>query len=243
MSTETKPAIVFCHGIWADGSCFNKVIPALQADGHEVIAAQYGLNNYADDVATIKRTLKRVSGPVILVGHSYGGAVITDAATGDRQVKALVYVDAFIPDKGESLLSILTPKDPSQPGLDPNALFNFVPFPGAPKGVTDWYVKPGVFPSLLANDLPKTEANMLAATQRPIASNALTEQSSAPAWKTIPSWDVIGTEDHVLPPALQLSMARRAAAHITEVKASHLSLISHPGAVAEVVLTAAQHAR
>jgi hypothetical protein len=119
-------------------------------------------------------------------------------------------------DQGESLLSILAPKDPSQPGLDPNALFNFVPFPGAPKGVTDWYVKPAVFSSLLANDLPKAQANILAATQRPIASNALTEQSGAPAWKKIPSWDVIGTEDHVLPPALQTSMAKRAGAHTNQ---------------------------
>lgn len=178
----------------------------------------------------------------MLAGHSYGGAVITDAATGNHQVKALVYVDAFIPAEGQSLLSILTPPPgSSQPGLNPKALFNFVPFPGAAKGVTDWYLKPSVFQSVIANDLPKAEAQELAATQRPIASNALTEKSSAPAWKTIPSWDVIGTEDHILPPALQEEMAKRAGSRVTEIKASHLSLISHPTAVADVILTAARH--
>lgn len=178
----------------------------------------------------------------MLAGHSYGGAVITDAATGNSQVKALVYVDAFIPAKGDSLLSLLTPKNPDEPGLNPEELFNFVPFPGAPKGVSDLYLKPEVFADALANGLPKAEATVLAATQRPIASNALVEKSSKPAWKTIPSWDVIGTEDHILPPPLQEFMAKRAGSHITKVKAPHLSLIAKPGAVAKVIVTAAQHA-
>ena len=108
-STKTKPSIVFCHGIWADGSCFNKVIPALQADGYEVMAAQYGLDTNEGDVATVKRTLGRVSSPAILVGHSYGGAVITDAATNNPDVKALVYVNAFAPDAGETVLPLAGP--------------------------------------------------------------------------------------------------------------------------------------
>jgi pimeloyl-ACP methyl ester carboxylesterase len=237
---SAKPTVVLVHGAWADGSSWDGVVKDLQQRGYTVDVPPNPLRGLHADSAYLKDYLTTIKGPIVLVGHSYGGAIITDAATGDRQVKALVYVDAFIPDRGESLLSILTPKDPSEPGLDPTALFNFVPFPGAPKGVTDWYVKPAVFPSLLANDLPKAEANILSATQRPIASNALTEKSSTPAWKTIPSWDVIGTEDHVLPPALQASMAKRAGAHVTKVKASHLSLISQPNAVANVVLTAAQ---
>jgi len=106
MSTTTKPSIVFCHGLWADGSCFSKVIPALQADGHEVIAVQYGLNNYADDVATVKRTLGRVNSPAILVGHSYGGATITGAGT-DERVAGLVYIAAVVPDVHETVQSQL----------------------------------------------------------------------------------------------------------------------------------------
>jgi pimeloyl-ACP methyl ester carboxylesterase len=241
--TSTKPTVVLEHGAWADGSSWDGVVSKLQHRGYTVDVPPNPLRGLHADSAYLKDYLTAIKGPIVLVGHSYGGAVITDAATGNPQVKALVYVDAFIPAKGESLLSILTPQDPSQPGLNPAALFNFVPFPGAPKGVTDWYVKPAIFPSLLANDLPKAEADVLAATQRPIASNALTEKSTAPAWKTIPSWDVIGTEDHVLPPALQASMAKRAGAHVTKVKASHLSLISHPQAVANVIVTAAQHVR
>jgi pimeloyl-ACP methyl ester carboxylesterase len=238
-----KPTIVLVHGAWADGSSWDGVTKNLQNKGYTVDVPPNPLRGLASDSAYLRDYLKTVKGPIVLVGHSYGGAVTTDAATGNSNVKALVYVDAFIPDKGESLLELLTPKNPNEPGLNPEELFNFVPFPGAPKGVSDWYLKPEVFPGALANDLPKAEAAVLAASQRPIASNALIEKSSKPAWKTIPSWDVIGTEDHILPPELQEFMAKRAGSHVTKVKASHLSLISHPTAVAKVIVTAAQHVR
>jgi pimeloyl-ACP methyl ester carboxylesterase len=240
-AASTKPTVVLVHGAWADGSSWDGVVKDLQARGYTVDVPPNPLRGLHSDSAYLKDYLSTIKGPIVLAGHSYGGAVITDAATGNRQVKALVYVDAFIPTQGQSILQILTPpKGSSQPPLNPPALFNFVPFPGAPKGVSDWYLKPAVFMQVLANGLPKAEAQVLAATQRPIASNALTEASTAPAWKTIPSWDVIGTEDLILPPALQEEMAKTAGSHITEIKAGHLSgLIEHPAAIAKVILQAA----
>ena len=237
-----KPTVVLVHGAWADGSSWDGVTKDLQSKGYTVDVPPNPLRGLRPDSAYLRDYLKTVKGPIVMVGHSYGGAVITNAANGNSDVKALVYVDAFIPDKGDSLLSLLTPKDPNEPGLNPEELFNFAPFPGAPKGVSDLYLKPEVFAGALANGLPKAEAAVLAATQRPIASNALIEKSGKPAWKTIPSWDVIGTEDHILPPQLQEFMAKRAGAHITDVKAPHLSLIAKPSAVAKVILSAARQA-
>jgi pimeloyl-ACP methyl ester carboxylesterase len=239
---SAKPTVVLVHGAWADGSSWDGVVRDLQKQGYTVDVPPNPLRGLQYDSDYLRDYLKTVKGPIVLAGHSYGGAVITDAATGNPNVKALVYVDAFIPDKGESLLSLLTPKNPNEPGLNPEELFNFVPFPGAPKGVSDLYLKPEVLPVAFANGLPKAEAAVLAATQRPIASNALAEKSSAPAWKTIPSWAVIGTEDHILPPSLQEFMTKRAGSHVTDVKASHLSLIAKPKVVAGVIATAAKHA-
>ena len=171
----------------------------------------------------------------MLVGHSYGGAVITNAATGDPQVKALVYVDAFAPAQGQTLAQLLA----SVPGsCAVPANLNVVPFPGAPSGVGDAYITQSAFPSCMANGLPAREAHVLAVTQLPIATSALTEPSGVPAWQTIPSWAVVGTADHAIPPALQLAMAENAHAHITEVEAPHLSMISDPGVVTSVILQA-----
>jgi pimeloyl-ACP methyl ester carboxylesterase len=171
----------------------------------------------------------------VLVGHSYGGAVITNAATGDSQVKALVYVDAFAPDQGQTLAQLLT----AYPGsCAVPANLNVVPFPGAPSGVGDAYIKQSVFPSCMANDLPAAQARALAAAQRPIATSALAEPTGVPAWKTIPSWSVAGTIDHAIPLALQLAMDNTAHAHVAEVKASHLSMISEPATVTNVILQA-----
>jgi pimeloyl-ACP methyl ester carboxylesterase len=238
---HSKPTIVLVHGAWADGSSWDGVVENLQAKGYTVDVPPNPLRGLAPDSAYLRDYLKTIKGPIVLAGHSYGGAVITNAATGNSNVKALVYVDAFIPDKGESLLSLLTPKNPEEPGLNPEELFNFVPFPGAPKGVSDLYLKPEVLPGAFANGLPASEAAVLAATQRPIASNALAEKSGKPAWKTIPSWAVIGTEDHILPPQLQEFMTARAGSHVTFVKAGHLSLIAKPKAVAKVIVTAAEN--
>ena len=163
--------------------------------------------------------------------------MITNAALGSSQVKALVYVDAFIPDTGDTLISLT--QSGSCFAAPPQNVLNFVPIPGAPAGVADAYVKPSIFPGCFANGLPKSEAAALAATQRPIATNALGEESGQPAWASIPSWDVIGTEDHVITPDSQRSMAARAHAHVTEIDAPHLSMLSNPDAVTTVIEHAA----
>ena len=219
-----KPTIVLEHGAWADGSSWSGVVTRLQKDGYTVDVPPNPLRGPDSDSAYLASYLATVPGPVVLVGHSYGGFVITNAATGDKNVKALVYVDAYIPAQGDTINSLTAQFPGSQ--ITPAAL-NFVPSPG---GVTDAYIKPALFRSILANDLPASQAAELAATQRPIAATALTEPSGPPAWATIPSWAVIGTADHAIPPAAQEFMAARAHATVTKVNASHLSLISHPGA-------------
>ena len=230
-----KPTIVLVHGAWADTSSWDGVIQRLQADGFTVYAPPNPLQGLAYDPAYLADFLHTISGPIVLVGHSYGGAVITNAATGDPQVKALVYVDAFVPAQGQTLAQLLA----SYPGTCAvPANLNVVPFPGAPSGVDDAYIKQSVFPSCMANGLPAAEANVLAVTQLPLSTIALTQQTGVPAWQTIPSWAVVGTADHAIPLALQLAMANTAHAHITRVDAPHLSMISNPGTVTSVILQA-----
>jgi pimeloyl-ACP methyl ester carboxylesterase len=234
-----KPTIVLVHGAWADASSWNKVIDRLQDRGYTVDAPPNPLQGLSTDTDTIANFLHSIGGPIVLVGHSYGGTVITNAARGDSQVKALVYDDAFLPAQGETLKS-LTTAGSCFFVTDPSTVFNVVPIPGFPAADVDGYVKQSVFPGCFANGLPAREAATLAATQRPLALGTLTDPSGVPAWKTIPSWDVVGTADHVIPVAEQLSMAKRAHAHVTEVNAPHLSMISNPGVVAKVIEKAAQ---
>ena len=232
--SAAKPTIVLEHGAWADGSSWSGVVTRLQKDGYTVDVPPNPLRGPDSDSAYLASYLATVPGPVVLVGHSYGGFVTTNAATGDKNVKALVYVDAYIPAQGDTINSLTAQFPGSQ--ITPAAL-NFVPSPG---GVTDVYVKPALFRSILANDLPAGQAAELAATQRPIAASTLTDVSGAPAWTSVPSWDVIGTADHAIPPAAQEFMAARAHATVTKINASHLSLISHPGTVANVIEEAAR---
>ena len=238
---NSKPTIVLVHGAWADSGSWDPVIRRLQRDGHTVYAPPNPLMGLDNDATTIADFIHTISGPIVLVGHSYGGAVITNAATGDQQVKALVYVDAYVPDKGDTLVG-LTGKGSCFAVPDLNKVFNFVPLPGAASGVVDAYVKQAVFPHCFANGLPAWEGKALAATQRPLATNALKEPSGPPAWKSIPSWDVIGTADHIIPRTDQLAMAKRAHAHVTEINAPHLSMISDPKAVTNVIERAASSA-
>jgi pimeloyl-ACP methyl ester carboxylesterase len=223
------------HGAWANTASWDAVIRRLQADGYTVYAPPNPLQGLTYDSAYLADFLHSISGPIVLVGHSYGGDVITNAATGDRQVKALVYVDAFAPAQGQTLAQLLA----AYPGscAKPSNL-TVVPFPGAPAGVGDAYITQSAFSSCMANGLPVREARALAADQAPLATIALTQPSGVPAWKTIPSWAVVGTADHAIPPALQLAMAKNAHAHITEVNAPHLSMISDPGVVTSVILQA-----
>jgi pimeloyl-ACP methyl ester carboxylesterase len=234
-SAGPKPTIVLEHGAWADTSSWNGVIGRLQADGYTVYAPPNPLQGLSYDSAFLADFLHSIPGPIVLVGHSYGGAVITNAATGDPQVKALVYVDAFAPAQGQTLAQLLA----SVPGsCAVPANLNVVPLPGAPAGGGDAYITQSAFPSCMANGLPAKEARVLAVTQLPIATSALTDPSGVPAWQTIPSWAVVGTADHAIPPALQLAMAENAHAHVTDVKAPHLSMISDPGVVTSVILQA-----
>src|SRR6516225_6453354 len=235
----TKPVIVLEHGAWAHSSSWDGVIQRLQLLGYTVDVPPNPRRSLPGDSAYLADFLSSISGPVILVGHSYGGEVITNAATGNSQVKALVYDDAYLPARGEDLKSLTTAGSCFYV-QDLSSVFTFVPFPGAPTGVADAYVKPSVFPGCFANGLPASEAAVLAATQRPLASGTFTDQSRAPAWKTIPSWDVIGLNDHIVTPAEQLFMAKRAGARITEINAPHLSMISNPGVIASVIIQAAQ---
>ena len=234
-----KPTIVLEHGAWADASSWAGEIQRLQADGYTVDAPPNPLRGVANDSATLADFLSTIPGPIVLVGHSYGGMVITNAATGNPNVKALVYVDAFAPAQGQTLGQLVT----AHPGscVLPAANVTVQPYPGAPKGAADVYIKQSVFGSCMANGLPASQAAVLAAAQRPLTSLALTQKSGVPAWKTIPSWAVIGTADHAIPPAELLAMAHQAHAHITMAPgAPHLSMISNPGLVTRVILDAAQ---
>jgi pimeloyl-ACP methyl ester carboxylesterase len=234
-----KPTIVLVHGAWASTSSWDGVISRLQGLGYTVYAPPNPLMGLTVDDAYLADFLHSISGPIVLVGHSYGGAVITNAATGDKQVKALVYVDAFMPNKGESVGQLVAAKPGScVVAKDPATIFNLVPYPGAPAGAVDAYLKQSYFPDCIANGLPAAEQQQLAVTQLPLTTLALTQTSGVPAWKTIPSWAVVGTEDHTIPPAELMFMAERAHAHITTVAAPHVSMISDPGVVTSVILQA-----
>ena len=237
-----KPTIVLVHGAWADSGSWNGVIWRLQRAGYTVVVPPNPLRgvSYDSDYLAdfLSPTSTAITGPVVLVGHSYGGFVITNAATGNPNVKALVYVDAFIPAQGDTLGG-LSSAEPGSCLLAGNP-FTTAPYPGAQGGDVDLYVKASVFPGCFANGLPPDQAAVLAATQRPLPFSALSEASGPPAWTTIPSWDIIGTADHVLPPAEQLVMAKRAGASITQIDAPHLSMITDPGVVASVIIQAAR---
>jgi pimeloyl-ACP methyl ester carboxylesterase len=243
----SKPTIVLVHGAWADGSSWSTVASLLINDGYTVDVPPNPLRGLASDSAYLASYLHGITGPIVLVGHSYGGAVVTNAATGNANVKALVYVDAFAPAQGETIQQLVA----AQPGSclggggDPTKVFNFGVDPGQPAGDYDLYLKtqpdapyPG-FHACFASDLSGGQSALLAASQRPLALGAISEPSGVPAWKTIPSWYVVGTADQVIPPAEQMFMATRAGSHITKVNASHLSMISHPQLVTGVILAAA----
>lgn len=232
-----KPTIVLEHGAFADGSSWNGVITRLRADGYPVVAAANPLRGPASDAAALRTVLDHVKGPKILVGHSYGGNVISEAATGDADVKALVYVAAFLPAPGESALE-LTNKYPGSTlpdALDPVTY----PQPGGGTA-TDLYIQQDKFRHQFAADVPAQEAALMAAEQRPIAQSALEEKATSAAWTTTPSWDVVTTQDLNIPPAVQRFMAQRAHAHTTEVAASHSVAVSHPKLVADVIEQAAR---
>ena len=221
----TKKSIVFCHGIWADGSCFNKVIPALQDEGFEVISAQYGLDTNEADVAAVKRTLGRVSSPTILVGHSYGGSVITAAGT-DERVAGLVYIAALAPDDSETSQSLLD-KFPV------SGVFSHIE-------VADgrvWMKPDGV--ACFAGDLLEEEQKVVWATNFAPAAELFTKNAAGVAWKSKPSWYIVATKDRTVQPELQRFVAKRMGATIREVESSHVPMLSNPTLVIDVIRAAA----
>jgi pimeloyl-ACP methyl ester carboxylesterase len=240
-SSSPKPTIVLVHGAWADGSSWHPVTQRLQGQGYTVLVPPNPLRSLAGDAAYIAAFIQqRTTGPVVLVGHSYGGAVITNAGATDPDVKALVYVNGFAPDQGETVLQLANAQPGSELSGDPATKFDFVVYPGAPAGDFDLYVKQSVFPHAFANDLPATTGAVLAASQRPITLSAALEASGPPAWMTIPSWYLVGRADNVIPVAQQRAMAERAGAKTVEVKAGHLSMLSRPGAVTDLITAAAR---
>lgn len=221
MNAHKKLSIVFCHGIWADGSCFSKVIPALQADGHDVISAQYGLDTNEEDVAIVKATLGRVTSPAILVGHSYGGSVITAAGTDDRVV-GLVYIAALAPDADETSQGQLN-KFPT------TAVFSHIE-------VTDgrvWLKHTG--PSCFAGDLSEEEQKLVYATHYAPAAELFNKNAPGVAWKSKPSWYVLANNDQTVHPDLQRFVSKRMGAHTHPIDSSHVPMLSHPDFVIDVI--------
>jgi pimeloyl-ACP methyl ester carboxylesterase len=236
--TNPKPTIVLVHGAFADASGFGALTSRLQDRGYTVISPANPLRGPASDSAYVASVMKTIQGPIVLVAHSYGGAVITEAANQVANVKALVYLNALALDEGESNFDI-TQRFPNQ---FPDALLpRPFPQPGGTPG-TDLYVDPAKFRSLFAPDIPARRAAQMATAQRPLSLAGAQEKSSAPAWKTLPSWYLVGRQDQVISPDAQRFMANRAHAHTIEINSSHVSYMSHPGAVTKLILQAARAA-
>src|SRR5712675_2055527 len=219
--TQTKPSIVFCHGLWADGSCFTKLMVPLQAEGYECIAAQYGLNTTAEDVALVKATIGRVSGPVILVGHSYGGSVITGAGTDDR-VAGLVYICALAPDADET-------SQTQQSNFPKTDVFSYIE-------VADgriWLLPDGI--ECFAGDLSEQEKKLVWATQGVPKPDLFEAKVGGTAWKSKPSWYIVAKNDRTVHPDVERFFAKRMGATTTEVASSHVVMLSRPDVVLDVI--------
>jgi pimeloyl-ACP methyl ester carboxylesterase len=233
--SEATPTVVLVHGAFADGSSWNGVIERLQANGVPVIAPANPLRGIAHDSAYTAAIFEQIEGPVLAVGHSYGGAVITNAATAAKNVVGLVYVAAFAPEEGEMLGVV---EADSKDSVLNSAL---VPrqYPTADGGLaTEFYIDPAKARDAFAGDLSGEQAALIAATQRPVAESAFSEPNGPPAWKHLPSWSIVATDDKAAGTDVVRSMAERAGATITEVDGSHVIMVSQPQAVAEVILEA-----
>jgi pimeloyl-ACP methyl ester carboxylesterase len=226
MSPQSKPSIVFCHGLWADGSCFSKLISPLQAEGHEVIAAQYGLDTPEEDVATVIRTLGRVTSPAILVGHSYGGSVITAAGTDDR-VAGLVYIAALAPDADETSQTLLD----KFPTTDVFAHIE----------VADgrlWLLPDGI--DCFAGDLPEEEQALVWATHYAPDADLFGHNAEGVAWRSKPSWYIVANNDRTVHPDLERFVANRMGATTYDLDSSHVPMLSQPERVLDVIREAAR---
>ena len=235
---QEKPTVVLVHGAFAESNSWNGVIKDLEADGYKVVGAANPLRSVSGDAAYVSSILSGIKGPVVLVGHSYGGHVISGAANGHENVKALVYVAAFAPDAGESAIALSGKFPGSTLGPTLAAPVNL------PDGGHDLYIDQAKFPDQFAADVPAEEAKLMAAGQRPVAEAALKEPAGDPAWKKIPSWFVYGDADKNIPPAALSWMAERAKSKETVVVkgGSHVVMVSHPDVVAHLIEKAAETA-
>jgi pimeloyl-ACP methyl ester carboxylesterase len=229
--TASKPTIVLVHGAWADGTSWQHVIPLLLRDGYTVVAVQNPLSSVADDVATTRRVIRSQKGPVVAVGHSYGGMVITGAAAGEPNVKGLVFIAAFAPDAGEAL-GPSSAKYPAVPGV------------GALQPDTGGYlyIDPTKFRDVFGKDVPDAEARIMAVVQKPLAAAIFGQTVDAAAWKTIPSWYLVSQDDQMINPDQERDYAKRMKATTNEVKSSHVSLVTHPVEVTKLIQDAARAA-
>ena len=235
MDTTTRPTVVFVHGAWADNSGFDGSIRALRGRGFGAIGASNPLRELRSDAAYVAALLGSIEGPIVMVGHSYGGAVISNAATGKDQVQALVYINGWVPDEGESLIQLAELNEGS---LIPDALHPVAYKTADGSDVVDLYIDQEKFRAAFAGDVDPETAQVMAVAQRPFTEAAFGSLSGPVAWRSVSSWYLLGTEDRAIPPATQRYMAERANAAIVEIPASHASMVSQPDAVTELILTA-----
>ena len=234
---DTRPTVVLVHGAFADSSGWSDVAARLMKAGYPVIAFSNPLRGPASDSAYLRSFLTTIEGPIVLVGHSYGGVVITNAATGNENVQSLVYVAAYAPAEGESVA------DANHLGGGHTVVTDHLvvrPFPGASGGDADAYIDPVWFPELFAQDLPTKTAQFMAATQRPGALAALVTPSGPPAWAEIPSWYLVASQDRIIPPEAERAMAERAGSTVVEIDSSHVAMMSHPSDVTRLIQQAAR---
>ena len=233
----SNPTVVLVHGAWADATGFDAVIRGLHSQGFRAIGYANPLRDVQGDARYLADLLKSIEAPIVLAAHSYGGMVISNAATGNDQVKALVYFNGWMPDEGETLTQLLEQYEGSLVG----SAISPVPFTG-PDGSEsmDLYLDPAQFREAFAADVDPETAQIMAAAQRPFTASAFATPSGPPAWKEQPCWYLLGTEDKAIPPALQRFMAERAEATIVEVPASHVSFVSQPEAATQLILQAVE---
>lgn len=229
----TKPTIVLVHGSFADASGWGEVITRLQADGFTTYAPPNELRSIASDAAYIQAFVGSIEGPVVLVGHSYGGAVITNVHADN--VVALVYVCGFALDEGESVAQALALTGDA---VDLTPIVDIRPYPGAPEGTGDAYLRREIFHDVFCQDVPAELAAVMAATQRPGTLVSLGEPSGPPAWRSTPTWYMVGQQDRVIPAPVERAMAQRAGATTTEVDSSHVPMISLPDDVTALIRAA-----
>jgi pimeloyl-ACP methyl ester carboxylesterase len=228
---DARPNIILIHGAWADGSCWSGVIERLQADGYHIIAPQFPLTALADDVARLRQVLEFQDGPTIVAGHSYGGQVMTALGADAQNVVGLVYIAAFGLDQGESLGGLLS-RGPVPPAL----AHQFTDKQGFVWLAEDAFVN-------FAGDVDLVKSRVLYAVQQPLATSAFADVMGVPAWKTLPSWYLVATDDEALPPAVERQFAARMGATVIEIPSSHVPMISHPGDVARLIAAAAEAVR